>query len=76
MSKIFNDYGVLVDKDIHSTIDSLYNDVRGFLLSNDFTIQELMILERNVLGQISGAFADRILTKQMEKRNEDNNKKK
>jgi len=71
--EIFNEYNVLVNKEIKKQADSIYDDIRSFFLNKpDLTITELMLLQRHYEGMISGIFADRILQKQLKLRKENN----
>ena len=68
--EIFNEYNVLINKEIREQADSIYDDTRSFFLNKPgLTITDLMLLQRHYEGMFSGIFADMILREQVKKRN-------
>jgi hypothetical protein len=69
-SKIINEYGVITDKVVKERTDALYDTIRTeiIILTKTFymTPPEMMILQRHMVGQVEGIWADQILRKQME----------
>lgn len=70
----FNEYGVLVDEDFENHASKIYEQIMAFLIaeSSEITISDLMLLQRYYIGTIEGAFAVKILERQIKKRKDNN----
>jgi hypothetical protein len=70
---IINEYGVVTDESIKKIMDVIYDGARKQIAilakEYDLTPPEMMIIQRNIIGMLEGLWADRILRKQMEMKN-------